>query len=143
MVDRVTQPVRSRIMSSVRAKNTKPELRVRSMAHALGYRFRLHRADLPGKPDLVFPSRKSVIFVHGCFWHGHACKREKMPKSNVDFWNEKIFNNQSRDEKVQASLATLGWRSLVIWECETKSPDIIMSKLIEFLGPARPAQGPV
>lgn len=139
MVDRVSQTVRSRIMSSVRAKNTKPELRVRSIAHALGYRFRLHRNDLPGKPDLVFPGRKSVIFVHGCFWHGHTCKREKMPKSNVDFWNEKIVKNRSRDATVQASLAALGWRSLVIWECETKSPDTLMSKLIEFLGPARAA----
>lgn len=134
MVDRVPPATRSRIMASVVGKSTKPERLVRSIAHAMGYRFRLHRSDLPGKPDIVFPKRKCVILVHGCFWHGHACKRDKMPKSNVAFWNDKIMKNQIRDVRVVAELEKLGWRVLILWECETKNLEVVKEKLISFLG---------
>lgn len=139
MVDRVSPAIRSRIMASVPGKSTKPEILVRSIAHSMGYRFRLHRRDLPGKPDIVFPGRKSLVFVNGCFWHGHECKREKMPKSNKPFWDDKIKNNRLRDERVLSELKTLGWKVLTIWECETKDPEIVKRKLSEFLGtPNRP-----
>lgn len=139
MVDRVSPAIRSRIMASVPGKSTKPEILVRSIAHSMGYRFRLHRRDLPGKPDIVFPGRKSLVFVNGCFWHGHECKREKMPKSNKSFWDDKIKNNRLRDERVLSELKKLGWKVLTIWECETKDPEIVKRKLFEFLGaPNRP-----
>jgi DNA mismatch endonuclease (patch repair protein) len=133
MTDRVSPEVRSRIMASVKGKNTGPELIVRSMAHALGFRFRLHRADLPGRPDLVFPRRRKVVFVHGCFWHGHACKREKMPKSNEAFWTAKVTTNQARDGRARRELRALGWSSLVLWECETKQAEKLERKLVAFL----------
>ena len=114
-------PVRSRTMAAVRSKDTKPEMLVRRAAHALGYRFRLHRKDLPGKPDLVFPSRKAVIFVDGCYWHGHDCKRgARMPKTNVEYWQAKIARNMKRDANNIATLEADGWQVLTIWECELK-----------------------
>lgn len=135
MADRVAPEVRSRIMASVKGRDTKPEMAVRSIAHELGFRFRLHRDALPGRPDLVFPGRRKVVFVHGCFWHGHACKREKMPKSNEAFWTTKVATNRARDKRVRRELRALGWASLVLWECETKRPATVERKLLIFLGP--------
>jgi DNA mismatch endonuclease (patch repair protein) len=137
MTDRVSSIVRSRIMASIPGKGTKPELAVRSIAHALGYRFRLHRADLPGKPDMVFPSRKKAIFVNGCFWHGHECKHDKMPQSNKAFWEAKVQTNRARDARVCIELTGIGWSSLTIWECETKTPNLVAEKLLRFLGPVK------
>jgi len=117
-------------MSSVRSKNTKPEIIVRKLLHAMGYRFRLHREDLPGSPDIVLPKYKTVIFVHGCFWHGHeGCPRAKLPKTNVDFWKEKIERNVARDRKDIKCLNALGWKPVVIWSCEVKHPDKLKERL--------------
>ncbi|WP_461328137.1 very short patch repair endonuclease [Bradyrhizobium barranii] len=122
-------------MSRIRSKNTKPELAVRSMAHRMGYRFRLHRRDLPGTPDLVFASKRKVIFVHGCFWHGHGCKRGGSgPKSNGEFWSAKITRNRERDMRVRRELEAEGWKSLVIWECEVFAFYSLPAKLRRFLG---------
>lgn len=115
--DRVTTAVRSRIMASIGSKDTKPELTVRSLLHRRGFRFRLHRKDLPGKPDLVFPRHRAVIFVHGCFWHGHDCHLFSMPKSRADFWQQKIGRNKERDAAQQEMLAEVGWRVALVWEC--------------------------
>lgn len=109
-------------MRAIRAKNTKPELLVRSAAHALGLRFRLYRDDLPGRPDLTFPSRKTVALVHGCFWHQHAgCKKSSLPKTNREFWKQKLDRNVERDLEVIQKLTELGWATHVIWECEVKN----------------------
>src|SRR5208283_2172112 len=108
-------------MRRIRSANTKPELTVRSLAHRLGYRFRLHRRDLPGRPDLVFPSKRKVIFVHGCFWHQHrGCIDGRTPKSNTPYWLPKLANNKERDRKNRSRLARLGWECLVIWDCQTE-----------------------
>lgn len=112
--------VRSWTMSRVRSKNTQPELLVRKAAHALGLRFRLHRRDLPGTPDLVFPGRLTTLFVHGCFWHRHGCARATTPASNVGYWAAKFERNVERDARNAAELRKLGWRCVRIWECETK-----------------------
>lgn len=111
-------------MRAVKSSNTKPELALRKALHALGYRYRLYVKDLPGKPDLVFPKYRTVIFVHGCFWHGHACKRgARTPKSNVDYWVEKIARNKARDRKNAAALRKLGWGVITLWECQLKTLD--------------------
>jgi DNA mismatch endonuclease (patch repair protein) len=124
-MDRNDQETRSRIMASVPSQNTKPEMRVRSAAHRLGFRFRLHRKDLPGSPDLVFPSRRIALFVHGCFWHGHDCRRGcRIPATNAEYWEGKIRRNRERDARVQGELAAMGWRPLVIWECQTKPAEL-------------------
>lgn len=120
-------------MSRVKSRDTQPELLVRRLLHRLGYRFRLHRKDLPGKPDIVLPKYKSVIFVHGCFWHGHNCSRGKRPTSNVEFWNSKLDKNIDRDKKNQESLSQLGWRILTVWECEIRDADTLAIKLANFL----------
>nr|WP_279593688.1 DNA mismatch endonuclease Vsr [Pseudodesulfovibrio sp. S3-i] len=134
MVDTFVKTKRSSIMSSIVSKDTKPEIQVRKLLHALGYRFRLHRKDLPGTPDIVLPRRKSVIFVHGCFWHLHpGCKRATMPKTNVEFWEKKLKGNVSRDAKAIEQLQDLGYRCLVIWECETKNLDELTDRLTAFL----------
>jgi DNA mismatch endonuclease, patch repair protein len=124
---------RSRNMAAIRAKNTKPELLVRQALHGAGLRFRLHRNDLPGKPDIVLPKHQTVIFVHGCFWHGHACEKFRWPKDNADFWRDKINRNIQRDVKAQAELAKAGWRCIVLWDCELKQGDT-MKRLIGELG---------
>lgn len=121
-------------MSSVRTKGSAPELIVRRTAHALGYRFRLHRKDLPGTPDLVFPGRKKIIFVHGCFWHSHKCRKGRRPASNTDFWNTKIDRNTKRDRAAVSALKRAGWSVLVLWECETKASDALSDRLRRFLG---------
>lgn len=136
MVDNLTLSQRKKTMASVRSKDTKPEMHVRKLTHAMGFRYRLHYKDLPGKPDLVFPSRNKVIFVHGCFWHQHdGCKNAKMPKSNVSYWKTKLENNKKRDEKYQIELQSLGWDSLIIWECETKDITSLGRKIRGFLEP--------
>jgi len=131
-------PARSRQMSLVRGKDTGPELIVRRVAHGLGYRYGLHRTDLPGMPDLVFRSRKKIIFVHGCFWHGHACaKGARTPKTNRDYWIAKISKNAERDARHMARLEGAHWRVLIIWECEMKDTTALASRLRRFLGPIK------
>ncbi len=120
-------------MSRIGSKNTKPELALRSLLHGLGFRFRLHRRDLPGTPDVVLPGRQTAIFVHGCFWHGHACKRNKMPKSRVDYWGPKIEANRKRDAKKRRLLRALGWRVLTVWECELKNPSKLSDRLVRMI----------
>ena len=133
-MDTVDTKTRSRIMRSVRSKNTYPELAVRRAAHAMGYRFRLHRRDLPGQPDLVFPRHKSVIFINGCFWHAHkGCPKGTVPATNREFWMTKLERNSERDRKNQEALADIGWRVLVIWECETRDPRKIRDLIRGFL----------
>jgi DNA mismatch endonuclease, patch repair protein len=122
-------------MRAVRSYDTKPELFVRRSLHSLGYRFRLHRKDLPGKPDLVFPSRRKVIFVHGCFWHGHDCKRgDRVPKNNREYWIAKIGRNRVRDKSNLKKLKRLGWKAKVIWECDLQEPEIAIRSAVRFLG---------
>jgi DNA mismatch endonuclease (patch repair protein) len=133
-LDTFSQKERSAIMRKVKSKNTGPEKKVRSLVHRLGYRFRIHRNDLPGKPDMVFPCRKKIIFVHGCFWHDHNCKAGRnKPKSNIDYWNRKIRRNAERDKKNQEALKERKWEVLVIWECEIKDETSLKEKLQEFL----------
>jgi DNA mismatch endonuclease (patch repair protein) len=121
-------------MRAVKSENTAPEMVVRCLVHGLGYRFRLHREDLPGKPDLVFPRLRKVVFVHGCFWHGHGCKRgNRIPKTNRKYWQAKIDRNRKRDRESQANLERLGWRTLVVWECETGEADELRKRLEVFL----------
>lgn len=122
-------------MSHVKSKNTVPEVRLRSILHRNGFRFRLNRKDLPGKPDIVLPKYKAVIFVHGCFWHGHECKRGQRPQTNVEFWNGKIDKTIERDKQDIMELKELGWRVMVVWECELKksNEDILVSRIKEFL----------
>lgn len=124
MADTVSPEKRAAIMRAVKAKNTKPELSVRKALFALGYRYRLHVEDLPGKPDLVFPKHRAVLFVHGCFWHGHDCARgARAPKTNAAYWREKIARNKERDADHQSALAAAGWRVIVVWECEIRDLD--------------------
>ncbi len=129
-------PVRSRIMRAIRGRDTKPEWTVRRLLHGLGYRYRLHRRDLPGTPDLAFPRRRRAVFVHGCFWHGHDCPRgTRKPKRNAGFWAAKIARNAQRDGEAQARLVELGWASLVVWECGLKDRVALEATLRTFLGP--------
>lgn len=126
--------VRRRTMQAVKSKDTAPELTVRRLAHRMGYRFRLHRKDLPGKPDLVFPRLHKALFVHGCFWHGHNCARgARVPMQNRAYWTKKIAHNHERDKTAQASLCTLGWKVLVLWECELKDSRRVGFKVKNFL----------
>jgi DNA mismatch endonuclease (patch repair protein) len=121
-------------MSRVKGRDTKPEKIVRSLLHRLGYRFRLHRRDLPGKPDIVLPKYKKAIFVHGCFWHGHeGCPRSARPTSNADFWNKKIDGNMRRDAAAQEQLTALGWKFLVIWQCGMRNLEALTENLKSFL----------
>lgn len=126
-------------MRAVRSTDTRPERSVRRLLHARGYRFRLHRRDLPGAPDLVFPGRRAVIFVHGCFWHGHECARgARVPKTNADYWIAKIARTRVRDAHALEALAALGWRAHVVWECGVRDPDLV-AQLTRFLGPPGPS----
>lgn len=117
-MDRLSVEKRRALMGRVKNRDTKPEISVRRLMHRLGYRFRLHRADMPGSPDLVFPSRRKAIFVHGCFWHQHSCKRGAPPSSNTEFWHKKLERNRQRDKDVSRKLKESGWEVIVIWECE-------------------------
>lgn len=133
---------RSANMRAIRSKDMQPELAVRSLAHKLGYRFRLHRKDLPGNPDLVFPARRKVIFVHGCFWHAHDCKVAHSPKSNLAYWMPKLERNKARDKRSIESLGALGWKALVIWECEARDARKLKKIVSLFLGPAKKKTAP-
>ena len=135
-MDTLTKSERSQRMARVRSRDTGPELVVRRLTHRLGYRYRLHVAGLPGSPDLVFKRRKKVIFVHGCFWHRHAangCKLARMPKSRLDFWRPKLESNARRDARVSSKLDALGWRTLVVWECELGHLEQLVNKIVDFL----------
>ncbi|MQW32010.1 very short patch repair endonuclease [Sinorhizobium meliloti] len=120
MVDIVTAEVRSRMMSGIRGTNTKPEILLRKGLHALGFRFRLHDRSLPGKPDIVLPRYKAVIFAHGCFWHGHDCHLFKWPSTRPEFWQAKIARNRAVDERTEVALSEAGWRQAIVWECALK-----------------------
>ena len=138
MIDIVDSKRRSEIMSRIKGRDTKPEIVVRRIAHRLGFRFRLYRKDLPGRPDLVFPRYRAVIFVHGCFWHRHpGCRYAYSPKTRVQFWVEKFRKNVERDRRNIQALHKLGWRVLVIWECETRSDAGIQQHLRRFLASSR------
>lgn len=133
-MDRLSQDRRSWLMSRIKSRNTTPERVLRSMIHAQGYRYCLHRKNLPGKPDIVFVARKKVIFVHGCFWHGHLCPKGRLPKSNEGFWRLKIEVNRARDDRQVAALEELGWGVLTIWQCELKNPEAVRHRIVDFLG---------
>lgn len=133
MADRVSAAVRSKIMSAVQTKDTGPEVVIRRMLHRLGYRYRLHDRRLPGSPDLSFPGRRKVVFVHGCFWHGHTCRWGRLPKSRPEYWAPKIAGNRARDGRNLKALRKQGWRSLTVWQCELKSPALLLKKLCVFL----------
>ncbi|WP_287598131.1 DNA mismatch endonuclease Vsr [Thermomonas sp.] len=129
MTDRLSPEARSRLMAKIRSRDTGPERAVRSILHRLGFRFRLHRKDLPGTPDIVLPGRETVVVVHGCFWHGHGCKAGKMPKSRIDYWGPKIDANRVRDRRKAAALRRLGWRVVSVYECELKTPEKLAGRL--------------
>jgi DNA mismatch endonuclease (patch repair protein) len=132
-MDKLSPTERSRVMSAVRGKDTTPELIVRRLLHAMGFRFRLHRKDLPGKPDIVLPKYQTCIFVHGCFWHQHPrCKRASRPASNIKFWDAKLLGNIERDKRNYRALKKLGWRIMVIWECKTKNSEVLQQKITRF-----------
>jgi DNA mismatch endonuclease (patch repair protein) len=134
MTDVFSKEKRSWIMSRVKGRDTKPEILVRSFVHRMGYRFRIHGRDLPGNPDIVLPRHRKVIFVHGCFWHGHnRCPRSKRPTTNKSFWNKKLDGNIKRDRRFRRALLLKGWRILVVWQCETREPDRVLRKLERFL----------
>ncbi|WP_082745137.1 MULTISPECIES: very short patch repair endonuclease [Burkholderia] len=133
-MDSLTPAERSERMSRIKGKDTKPELIVRSLIHRMGYRYRLHRKGLPGRPDLVFAKRRKAIFIHGCFWHRHeGCHLARLPKSRLDFWLPKLEANAARDKEVEQRLAELGWKVLTIWECEVKEEEALTSRIRAFL----------
>ena len=136
--DIVDPTTRSRIMASIKGKNTAPEMTVRKGLHALGFRYRLHERKLPGRPDIILPKWQATIFVHGCFWHGHDCPMFRLPQSRQDFWAAKIKRNQERDKEVEIALSHAGWRILKIWECALKGnrrigKDATISRAVEWL----------
>ena len=136
-MDNLNENQRSYCMSRIREKNTNPELVVRRVLHKLGYRFRLHRKDLSGVPDIVLPRHRTVIFVHGCFWHQHpGCNRARQPKSNIEYWSGKLANNIERSKVAITRLKRSGWRVVIIWECETKQLELLEKRISEFLSPA-------
>lgn len=134
MPDVYDREVRSRIMRRIRKTDTKPELSVRRFLHGKGYRFRLHRADLPGTPDIVLPKHRTVVLVHGCFWHQHSCPLGKKPKSNLSYWLPKLRRNIERDANNRAALLDQGWKVITIWECETQDAEALEHKLASIGG---------
>lgn len=135
-MDKISQEARSRNMQKIKSVDTGPEMTVRRLVHKAGFRYRLHNRKLPGKPDLVFASRKKVIFVHGCFWHQHAkldCLDGRLPKSNAEYWREKLQRNVARDKKNAELLRDMGWDVLTIWECETKDEALLRDKISTFM----------
>ena len=131
-MDNLSPEHRSWNMSRIRSANTRPELKVRSLLHRMGYRFRLHRKDLPGRPDIVLPGKRTVILVHGCYWHRHrGCKLAYEPKSNREFWESKFNENIKRDNRTQSQLQELNWRVITVWECETRNLEVLASRLAE------------
>ena len=140
MIDSLSAVERSRIMARVKGKNTRPEMLVRRLRHGAGFRYRLHDATLPGKPDLVFARQRKVIFVHGCFWHRHeGCALARIPKSNRAFWLAKLEGNKARDAANQRQLLEAGWKALVVWECELKDRDALERRLRSFLMDSDPS----
>jgi DNA mismatch endonuclease, patch repair protein len=135
MADNRSPKSRSALMSRIGGKDTVPEMVVRRLLHSLGYRFRLQRRDLPGTPDIAFPSRSKAIFVNGCFWHAHGCRIGQPPKSRLEFWGPKLERNQLRDLRNEQDLHAKGWQVLTVWQCETRNPDTLKSILLTFLGP--------
>ena len=133
-MDTRTPEQRRRIMQAVKSRHTKPELAVRRLLHGMGYRYRLHRKDLPGNPDIAFMSRRKAIFVHGCFWHGHDCPKGRLPKSRLEYWRPKVDNNKDRDRTKEEQLRSLGWSVLVIWQCETLNLEALAPRLQDFVG---------
>lgn len=133
-MDRLRPDARRRLMQAVRSKDTGPELVVRSLLHRLGYRFRVHRKDLAGTPDIVLSSRRAAIFVHGCFWHGHGCRIGRLPKTKLDYWGPKIEATRKRDRRKKAALVAAGWRVLVVWQCKLSHPEALAERLVVFLG---------
>lgn len=143
MADTVDSSTRSRIMAAIKGRNTKPELLIRSLLHKNGFRFRLHVKDLPGKPDIVLPRYRSVIFVHGCFWHGHQnCQFFRLPATHTEFWQAKILRNQSNDSKVVKLLLASNWRVCIVWECSImgakKDPQKVVSTIADWLSGSQP-----
>lgn len=135
-MDHLSKEKRSENMAKIKSSNTKPELRVRSLLHKLGFRFRLNRNDLPGKPDLVLPKYRIALFVHGCFWHSHeGCRKSHLPGSNLDYWEKKLSRNKERDANNQSRLESLGWKVVVVWECETKREHDLVEILQQRLQP--------
>lgn len=137
---------RSWTMSRVKGKNTSPEMAVRRIVRSLGFGYRLHEKDLPGKPDLVFRGRRKAIFVHGCFWHRHpdpACKLARLPKSNLEFWQAKLTSNYERDKRNEVALRNKGWKTLNVWECQIRDTEILSRTLAEFLGDGKSCRAPV
>lgn len=133
-MDPLTPAERSVRMGQVRSKDTKPEMVVRQLVHGMGFRYRLHVRDLPGRPDLVFPGRGKIIFVHGCFWHRHAsCKNTRWPKSKLDFWKPKLEANKRRDRANQKALRAMGWKLMVVWECQLRNTAQVTKRIREFL----------
>ena len=133
MTDTRSSEQRRRIMQSVGTKDTMPELRLRKLVYRLGFRYRLHSMKLPGKPDMVFPGKKKVIFVHGCFWHAHGCEKGRPPKSHLDYWVPKLAANKKRDAKRCKQLRALGWSVMTVWQCEIKNPETLQQKILDFL----------
>ncbi|WP_429436579.1 very short patch repair endonuclease [Paraburkholderia sp. GAS33] len=135
MIDTLTKEARSKLMSRVRQKNTDPEVRLRKRLHAEGLRYVLHPAALPGRPDIAFPKYQAVVFVHGCFWHGHECRAGRLSSTNREFWSGKIAANRARDARKVAELEGLGWKVATVWECETKGSrlDQTVSALVAFI----------
>lgn len=133
-MDIVSKIKRSQMMAGIRSKNTRPELQIRKALHARGFRFRIHVIDLPGKPDIVLPKFRAVIFVHGCFWHGHDCCLFKMPQTRADFWAEKVDKNRSNDDKATSALQEKGWRVIIVWECALRGKSKLeFAQLIDML----------
>jgi DNA mismatch endonuclease (patch repair protein) len=132
-MDHVTPVKRSTIMAAVKSRDTGPEVVIRKALHRRGYRYALHSADLPGKPDLVFRSRRKVVFVHGCFWHGHRCKKGRLPKSKIAFWTAKMAANKARDRKVAGLLRRQGWSVLSVWQCQTRQLEKLVDKIAMFI----------
>ena len=137
MADTLTTAQRSALMARIKGVDTGPEMFVRRALHARGYRYRIHGSGLPGRPDLVFKRRRAAVFVHGCFWHRHGCKRTTTPKSRQDYWQEKFAKNVARDQRNLAQLADDGWRIHVVWECEIDRDETVIDQIVAFLGPPR------
>lgn len=133
MADMFTRKRRSEIMANIRSADTIPEVELRKLVHSLGFRFRLHRTDLPGKPDLVLPKHRAALMMNGCFWHGHTCKDGRRPGSNTEYWNRKLDRNAQRDKKNLAALKRLGWRCLVVWECQLKNRERLERRILHYL----------
>ena len=129
-MDIVSAATRSRMMSSIRSRNTKPEIIVRSLLHRKGFRFRLNVKDMPGKPDIILPRHRKVILVHGCYWHGHQCSIARLPTSSLDYWLPKIQRTRERDEAAVRQLSEMGWKCLVIWECQTRRDTTLLETLM-------------